>query len=188
MINWEAAGAIGEILGAAAVVATLLYLARQTRLSREATEVGNLALRSTARIDSTRYWSEETIRMALSPDMASILTQGMEDASVLDDNQRERLIAWYTQHMVAKDGMYHQYLDGILPEDQWHAHNDIVIGMLQYDSFLKVLDAGFLPLTKKFRQHIEAERAAQTTGSWRWDRKARVFDDPKPSESNASNE
>ena len=29
-MNWEAIGAIGEILGAAAVVATLFYLARQT--------------------------------------------------------------------------------------------------------------------------------------------------------------
>jgi len=29
MMNWEAIGAIGEILGAVAVIATLLYLAKQ---------------------------------------------------------------------------------------------------------------------------------------------------------------
>ena len=32
-MNWEAIGAIGEILGAAVVVATLFYLAKQTKLS-----------------------------------------------------------------------------------------------------------------------------------------------------------
>jgi hypothetical protein len=31
MVNWEAIGAIGEVLGAAAVVATLGYLAVQIR-------------------------------------------------------------------------------------------------------------------------------------------------------------
>jgi len=30
-VNWDAAGAIGEILGAVAVVATLYYLSRQIR-------------------------------------------------------------------------------------------------------------------------------------------------------------
>jgi len=32
-MHWEAIGAIGEVVGAAAVVATLIYLARQVRQS-----------------------------------------------------------------------------------------------------------------------------------------------------------
>jgi len=36
IINWEAVGAIGEIVGAAAVVATLLYLARATTKNAQA--------------------------------------------------------------------------------------------------------------------------------------------------------
>jgi hypothetical protein len=35
-VNWEAAGAIGEIVGAAAVVLTLLYLAAETRKNAQA--------------------------------------------------------------------------------------------------------------------------------------------------------
>lgn len=35
-MNWEAIGAIGEIVGAAAVVLTLLYLARETRKNAQA--------------------------------------------------------------------------------------------------------------------------------------------------------
>ena len=38
-MNWEAVGAIGEVLGAAVVVATLFYLARQTKLSVELSKV-----------------------------------------------------------------------------------------------------------------------------------------------------
>lgn len=36
MINWDAIGAIGEIIGAAAVVATLVYLAKETRTNTRA--------------------------------------------------------------------------------------------------------------------------------------------------------
>jgi hypothetical protein len=37
-MNWDAIGAIGEIVGAAAVVATLIYLAVQVRSARTATD------------------------------------------------------------------------------------------------------------------------------------------------------
>ncbi len=40
-MNWDAIGAIGEIVGAGAVVATLAYLAVQTRRARMATEAQN---------------------------------------------------------------------------------------------------------------------------------------------------
>ena len=39
-MNWEAIGAVGEILGAIAVVATLLYLARQTAENSRAVKAG----------------------------------------------------------------------------------------------------------------------------------------------------
>ena len=127
-MNWEALGAIGEIVGAIAVVATLGYLAVQVRHSREATQANTRSLRSVARIESGRYWTEEVIRMALSPDMATIVSKGMVDAKALDDDERERLVAWYTQHMIAKDYLFHQYKDGMLPEDSWEAHEQVTKG------------------------------------------------------------
>ncbi len=41
MINWEAAGAIGEITGAIAVVLTLFYLSRQIRHSSDVAKVSS---------------------------------------------------------------------------------------------------------------------------------------------------
>ena len=40
-MNWDAIGAIGEIIGAIAVVATLLYLSIQTNRTRMAVEAGS---------------------------------------------------------------------------------------------------------------------------------------------------
>lgn len=53
-MNWEAAGAVGEILGAIAVVATLLYLAKQTRINTEAVKVNNLRIRTDRDIAHSR--------------------------------------------------------------------------------------------------------------------------------------
>ena len=52
MYNWEAIGAIGEILGAIAVVATLAYLAVQIRESRTATAADIYQTRAATRADS----------------------------------------------------------------------------------------------------------------------------------------
>ena len=116
-MNWEAISAIAEVVGVLAVVVTLGYLAVQTRHARHATELNTRALRSAARIEASRYWSDEVLRLALSPDMALILAKGMEDASQLDPSQRERLVAWYVQRIVATDMLYQQCHEGGLPRN-----------------------------------------------------------------------
>ena len=108
--------------------------------------------------------------------MAHIVDQGMIDASVLDDSQRQRLISWYTQHLIAKDGLFHQYRDGSLPDDAWEAHKLVLIGVLGYDSFLRTWDAGFIPVSPEFRDYVEELRANQAQSSWSFDAKARIFD------------
>ena len=45
-MNWEAAGAIGEIVGAIAVVATLVYLALQLRVAKQLAVETNRMTRS----------------------------------------------------------------------------------------------------------------------------------------------
>ncbi len=50
-MNWEAIGAIGEIVGAAAVVATLGYLALQIRYSSNATKAQSVQAVQQSMID-----------------------------------------------------------------------------------------------------------------------------------------
>ncbi len=52
-MNWEAIGAIGELMGATAVVATLLYLVKQIKQNTESTEAVGL---QTWQSNSTAHW------------------------------------------------------------------------------------------------------------------------------------
>lgn len=67
-MNWEAAGAIGEIVGATAVVATLIYFAIQLR-SMQATIVGDSV---------SRAQSNEAILLQLELEYASLIVKANE--------------------------------------------------------------------------------------------------------------
>jgi hypothetical protein len=82
-MNWDAIGSIGEILSAAAVLATLIYLAIQIRHLRnqgESTQLHHIVDR----------FSEFTALIAESEALASILTRGRIAYSSLSDEERLR--------------------------------------------------------------------------------------------------
>lgn len=68
-MNWEAIGAVGEILGAIAVIATLIYLAKQIRQNSQAVQVS--ALR-----DTTEQWNRWSEVLANSTELADIVARG----------------------------------------------------------------------------------------------------------------
>ena len=108
--------------------------------------------------------------------MAMIVGQGFEDASVLDASQRERLIAWYVQHMVATDALYFQYLDGSLPAEAWEPHEKVLIGFLRYDSFVKTWNAGFIPTSNGFRDYVNDLSKNLPDSEWTYTDKGKIFD------------
>ncbi len=68
-MDWNAIAAVGEILGAVAVVVTLLYLSKQIRQNSRAVQVA--ALR-----DTTAEWKHWSELLASSPDLAEIVARG----------------------------------------------------------------------------------------------------------------
>jgi hypothetical protein len=86
-LNWEAISAVGEILGAAAVVATLLFVAREIRQNHRALSVA--ALR-----DTTAQWNHWSEMMATSKDLADIVVRGNQDYSALSSGEAMRYGAY----------------------------------------------------------------------------------------------
>jgi hypothetical protein len=79
-MNWEAIGAVGEVAGAAAVVATLAYLAVQVRNSSRAT-----------RFDShmkLRQLTAESQKNLTDPEKARIFREGLSDPDSLTEDER----------------------------------------------------------------------------------------------------
>ncbi len=82
-MNWEAIGAVGEIIGAAGVIITLLYLASQLQQNTRALQVTS--------IDSTTHAGNEIRALIASdPIITEIYFRGLRDPESLDDIERER--------------------------------------------------------------------------------------------------
>jgi hypothetical protein len=82
-LNWEALGAIGELIGAAAVLVTLIYLAQQMRQNTK-------AVRIAARTTIQEAFSEFGGLLASSPEMAELYLKGCEDYRALSKTDRLR--------------------------------------------------------------------------------------------------
>jgi hypothetical protein len=78
---------VGEIVGAVAVVATLLFVAREIRQNHRALSVS--ALR-----DTTAQWNHWSEMIANSSDLAEIVVRGNQDYSSLEAGEALRYGAW----------------------------------------------------------------------------------------------
>lgn len=87
-MNWDAVAAVGEILGAVAVVISLIYLARQIQIQNQQSRVAAMHEISTG-------FRAATSRM-IEDDLGEIWVKALEDIESLNDVERTKLIVGAT--------------------------------------------------------------------------------------------
>ena len=83
MLNWEAIGAIGEVVGGVAVIATLLYLATQIRQNAQ-------SVRNAASLSVNEGLAEINRRVSNDPEFADLWLRGLKDYGGLTGVERMR--------------------------------------------------------------------------------------------------
>ena len=110
-MNWEAIGAIGEIVGAAGVVLTLAYLANQIRQNTIQLEQNTLAAKAAAQNASNESLRENRKSIFASLEMSEIYLLGNQKPEALDEvsklryrlimmNVTETMLEIYTQTLI----------------------------------------------------------------------------------------
>ena len=87
MLNWEAIGAIGEVVGGVAVIATLLYLAVQIRQNAQ-------SVRNAASLSINEGLAEINRRVSNDPEFAELWLRGLKDYRGLTDVERMRFASY----------------------------------------------------------------------------------------------
>lgn len=77
MINWDAIGAVGELVGAAAVLATLFYLAKQIKHSHESRERANELAQASSIAESNTLFQSVWEQLAHDGELAGIYQRAM---------------------------------------------------------------------------------------------------------------
>jgi hypothetical protein len=120
-------GALGEFIGAIAVVATLAYLAIQVRQNTHAREEAErLALAQTYQMRADAL-QEMLVRAAESEHIGPILTkltsvgypEDISSLDELDESELGRFRQWQIAQQTHWDNMFYQYQQGFLDEEYY---------------------------------------------------------------------
>ncbi len=118
-MNWEAVGALGELVGAVAVVATLVYLARQVKTSSRTSAIES-------RVSNQRSYSEFLGQLIADPKLDEMYKRGRKDFSALTEEERARFTNLALQTYSNISSAYFQYSQGVLDEEGWHEYRAIL--------------------------------------------------------------
>ena len=113
-MNWEAIGAVGEMVGVVAVVATLFYLSTQIRQSNRATQSESIQEASTA-------FNELNILIAADESLAKIYRVGIKDLSALSEDERERFSFFMLATFHVFETLFFQNRFGTIDPEFWEA-------------------------------------------------------------------
>jgi len=114
-MEWEAVGAVAEMLGAVAVLATLIYLARQIKQNRQS--VVSASAETVLSNVNAAYQNAAT-----SPELGRILFIGQEDISALTDEERGQFVFWFFGYFRTLELAYHHYIAGNFNESMWDGY------------------------------------------------------------------
>jgi len=108
-MNWDAIGAIGEILGAVAVLITLIYLAMQIRQNTE-----QARLNSIQAVNSSNDSAFEPIYI---PENSAIFTKGQSSFASLSEHEKQVFHMLMTRLIASFDSTTYQYSQGSNDEE-----------------------------------------------------------------------
>jgi hypothetical protein len=150
-VNWDAIGAIGEIVGAVAVVLSLIYLASQIRQNTNSTQGSN-------ELDVTNNLATWISRASLDP-MLREATDKIASGTALSNDEKLRFAYHAAELIQMSEGWYQQYQRGLMSEQIWFARLDGVLGLLNQDVVEHWWDTSVLSLSQDFKDYINAQRS-----------------------------
>ena len=112
-MNWDAIGAVAEAIGAAAVVASLLYLALQIRASTRASAVES-------KLQTTRLLTEVLDSFIHSPELNDLAERGFVDLDSLSRSERAQFSNLALKLFWFFSAAQFQFRTGVLGEADWH--------------------------------------------------------------------
>ena len=111
-MNWDALGAIAELVGALAVVASLLYLAVQVRASTRALAVE-------AKLESARLLNDFIDSLIHNPELNALWLKGRKNLESLPAEEYLRFSNMCLKGFWFFSAGYFQFRQGTLTEDGW---------------------------------------------------------------------
>ncbi len=123
-MNWDAIGAIGEILGAIGVIATLGYLSMQIRQN-------TTAVKASAYQSITEHLAEINRAVVEDPEMSDLSHKGATDLNSLSARDQARFGAFVVARLRHYENIYYHHQKNLIESEVWDAHENVLRGMMK---------------------------------------------------------
>ncbi len=124
-MNWEAIGAIGEIVGGAGVIISLLYLATQIR--------GDARAKRGATIhEQSQALSGFMHTLATNTELSDVYFRGIQDFSCLKGSELPRFSALFAYLFRLYEDNYLQWNEGNLDRRIWNGYDATIDDVLSF--------------------------------------------------------
>ena len=147
-MNWDAIGAIGEVVGALAVFITLGYLAVQIRQNTK-------AVRATALDSGVNSVNAVRVAMFENAEVASFYIRGLENPDKLPPEERVRFRILLHTIFWAVWNLYAQSAHGGLSRTPWTAQVPLIVRILDTPGGAWFWDDYRMEFDEVFRQEVE---------------------------------
>ena len=118
-MNWEAIGAIGEIVGAVAVVLSLIYLAAQIRQNTQQVEEQCRTQRQNSLLGARSSFTEWRSLVIQDPTIATIWRKANRGLELLNEEERTQLDFLLVDFFWAHATIWIQMKEGLVDEPLW---------------------------------------------------------------------
>ena len=158
-MNWEAIGAIGELLGAITVIATLIYLAIQVR--QNTTSIQTAAYQQWAGMHGQVFSTFDDTNMN------KVIFDGCLDSNNLTDENYGQFIAWIRRYMIMQQAQFYLYEKRVIEPELWENNLSDVVGVYRFPGVKQLWDAGLkTALNPRFVSVIENSNSFPVNVLW----------------------
>jgi len=126
-MNWEAIGAIGEVVGAFAVVLTLVYLTMQVRQA-------DLGIRASTYQHLLAERANVNMTISANGALANIVRRGFS-GDELDPDERQRLHGVALQAFLLFNSAHRLYQSGVIDDDDWRTDAGLIAAWKSWPGF-----------------------------------------------------
>jgi hypothetical protein len=149
-MNWDAIGAIGEVLGALVVVITLGYLAIQIRQ-------GINSVQGATELEASKQFTDWHARITNSIELRTVWDK-VAGGESLSDVERVQYMWLISELFFMIEGFFRQYRRGLISKSSWEPLEMSVIAALKIDQVSTWWEAEISPLSGEFRDHVNEAR------------------------------
>lgn len=146
-MNWSAVSAVADVLGATAVVASLLYVAAQIRQSTRQSRLSALQ-------DMVNELGSALQAQAQNRELATIVLRGLKDLNELDAVEKVQFLSHISHILRLYEAVYFHRLEGTLDERVWKGFEAAIADVVSYPGMRAVLELRRPHLSQAFGNYL----------------------------------